>query len=309
VDVLIDELGNLADDIYTSEETSKEGAVRTKTLWRWMSMIAKEGRKVGIRFIAALQDPTAKSVDLSFRRNCTLVSFQLGDASQSRSFIGAAGAELLQVGHFMTRNFSDNEGIVIGGGFAPSDDEIKAYLRQHSTMQTPPPAWIEGVVISQPALPKQEPVRLASPPIISVAKFVNDLSEWEVRALELYQSGLDETAIVDSVFADDNPEIGKTAVADLIKRWHVAQGIAPAQITPVETKDELKKRKIVELAEGIKSQWNPTMNKTQVSNLLGKPFAGTSWVETVNEVIQYLKSTTPTKSESDDLGSLQPVFQ
>lgn len=246
VDVLIDELGNLADDIYTSEETSKEGAVKTMMLWRWMSMIAKEGRKVGIRFLAALQDPTAKSVNLSFRRNCTLVSFQLGDASQSRSFIGVAGAELLQVGHFMTRNFSGNEGVIVGGGFAPTDDEIKAYLRLHPVPQTPVPNWIEGVL----ALPGSEAIKLSAPapvvPTQSLSEFVNGLSEWEVQALDLYQAGLDQEQIVATVFAGDNPIVGKSAVADLIKRWQVVKGVTPAdsqqtqepaQIDPTAARD------------------------------------------------------------------------
>ena len=240
VDVLIDELGNLADDIYTSEETSKEGAVKTRMLWRWMSMIAKEGRKVGIRFIAALQDPTAKSVDLSFRRNCTLVSFQLGDASQSRSFIGAAGAELLQVGHFMTRNFTGNEGIVVGGGFAPDDNEIKAYLNKHAVPSTPAPSWIEGVVINPRTLPKHDTIHLsASTPArvqptqpISRVDFVNGLSEWEVQALDLYEAGLDQEHIVATVFAGDDPAIGKVAVAELINRWKVVKGVAPANSEP-----------------------------------------------------------------------------
>lgn len=250
VDVLIDELGNLADDIYTSEETSKEGAVKTMMLWRWMSMIAKEGRKVGIRFLAALQDPTAKSVNLSFRRNCTLVSFQLGDASQSRSFIGVAGAELLQVGHFMTRNFSGNEGVIVGGGFAPTDDEIKAYLRLHPVPQTPVPNWIEGVLVNQPTLPGSEAIKLSAPapvvPTQSLSEFVNGLSEWEVQALDLYQAGLDQEQIVATVFAGDNPIVGKSAVADLIKRWQVVKGVTPAnsqqtqepsQIDPVAARD------------------------------------------------------------------------
>ena len=225
VDVLIDELGNLADDIYTSEESSKEGVVRTRMLWRWMSMIAKEGRKVGIRFLAALQDPTAKSVDLSFRRNCTLVSFQLGDSSQSRSFIGTAGAELLQVGHFMTRNFTGSEGIVIGGGFSPSDDEIRSYLNRSAVTQTPPPNWIEGT-LKQTALPMREPVQLSA---TTTTEFVNGLQEWEVKVLDLYQAGLDQAAIVEAVF-EPGDVVGPAAVADLINRWRVVKGATAPQV-------------------------------------------------------------------------------
>lgn len=243
VDLLIDELGNIAEDIYASEDTARNGSARTKELWRWISMIANEGRKVGIRFIAALQDPTAKSVDLRFRRNCTLVSFQQGDASQSSAFLGATGAELLQVGHFMARIDS----LIIGGGFSPSDDEIKAYLRQHSAPQTPAPAWIEGVIVNQPTLPTQEQIKLTTPaPTMNTAEFVNALSEWEVRALDLYQSGLDEIAIVESVFAGDNPEIGKVAVADLIKRWRVVQGLKSAH-QPEESQKTSDESRIREL--------------------------------------------------------------
>lgn len=131
--LMIDELGNLAEDVYVSE-----GAQANKELWRWVSMIANEGRKVGIYFVAALQDPTAKSVDLRFRRNCTLVSFQQGDASQSSAFLGATGAEQLQVGHFMARV----DEVMVGGGFSPTDKEINDYLSRKQVAPTERPKWL-----------------------------------------------------------------------------------------------------------------------------------------------------------------------
>lgn len=133
MDIVIDELGNMAEDIYVSD-----GADAAKRLWRWVSMIANEGRKVGIRFLAALQDPTAKSVDLRFRRNCTLVSFQQGDASQSSAFLGTTGAEALPVGRFMARVDS----VTMGGGFAPTDAEIADYLSRHESRRVAAPKWL-----------------------------------------------------------------------------------------------------------------------------------------------------------------------
>lgn len=240
VDLLIDELGNIAEDIYASEDTARNGSAKTKELWRWISMIANEGRKVGIRFIAALQDPTAKSVDLRFRRNCTLVSFQQGDASQSSAFLGAPGAEHLHVGHFMARI----DGLVIGGGFSPNDDEIKHFLNQRIAKRMPAPDWIDGVIVNQPALPKQESIRLSAPaapaPAISRATFVNGLHEWEAKVLDLYESGLDQSQIVESVFAGDDPIVGKVAVADLIQRWQVIKnaGTTAYTTTTTETNDQ-----------------------------------------------------------------------
>lgn len=307
VDVLIDELGNLADDIYTSEETSKEGAVKTMQLWRWMSMIAKEGRKVGIRFLAALQDPTAKSVNLSFRRNCTLVSFQLGDASQSRSFIGVAGAELLQVGHFMTRNFSGNEGVIVGGGFAPTDDEIKAYLRLHPAPQTPAPTWIEGTLVNQATLPGSEPIRLSAPaPTQSKGEFVNGLSEWEVRVLDLYEAGLNQAQIVESVFAGDNLVIGANAVADLIKRWqtvkHANMGSdAQAELDRINKENEIeaaRKRADEDMQIRLLHAKDPKLSKTNiVYEIWGT--SGTSFKEHMAQVKEVLGATATAASNKE----------
>lgn len=134
VDIVIDELGNMAEDIYLSD-----GAAASKEMWKWVAMIANEGRKVGIRFIAALQDPTARSLDLRFRRNCTLVSFQQGDASQSAAFLGSAGAEQLPVGRFMARV----DGVLVGGGFAPTDDQIQDYLSRNQARRLEAPKWIQ----------------------------------------------------------------------------------------------------------------------------------------------------------------------
>lgn len=157
LDVHLDELGNMAEDIYIGY-----GPSLTKELWSYISRIANEGRKVGIRFVAALQDPTAKSMDLRFRRNCTLVAFRQGDMDQSRAFLGTAGAEQLSIGHFM----ASLDSLVIGGGFSPTDIEILEYLANSPVRAVEKPKWIEGVthLVDGNQLPVQdEPLQIIEP--------------------------------------------------------------------------------------------------------------------------------------------------
>jgi hypothetical protein len=214
VDLLIDELGNIAEEIYSSEESARDGLNKTRSLWRWMSMIANEGRKVGIRFVAALQDPTAKSVDLRFRRNCTLVSFQQGDASQSTAFIGTSGAELLTVGHFMARI----DELVIGGGFAPTDSEIVSYLSRHEASKAPAPKWIEGVVKSAPQIatadmhrievPESDKFLIPSDAVFpTISKVALEAEEIRVRDEEIVRRYLEKQSLAQiqrEVFGDVN---------------------------------------------------------------------------------------------------------
>lgn len=177
LDVMLDELGNMAEDIY-----SGHGPALTKELWSYISRIANEGRKVGIRFVAALQDPTAKSMDLRFRRNCTLVAFRQGDMDQSRAFLGTSGAEQLSVGHFM----ASLDSLVLGGGFSPTDAEILDYLAKSPVRAVEKPKWIEGVVrsVDGKQLPaKEEPLRISEPTASESlpAKPVDEIAEMAER--------------------------------------------------------------------------------------------------------------------------------
>lgn len=235
VDLLIDELGNIAEDIYASEDSARNGAIKTRELWRWISMIANEGRKVGIRFVAALQDPTAKSVDLRFRRNCTLVSFQQGDASQSSAFLGATGAELLQVGHFMTRI----ESLVVGGGFSPSDDEIKAFLRQHAVAQTPAPAWIDGVVTDVPKELPQEQQDILPPPADSMSAWVLSLDAKDLKVVELYQAGgMSNAEIEELAYGYTNGRTARRAKS-IIEQYRKLNGISEQNTTTTTTTTQI----------------------------------------------------------------------
>lgn len=178
LDVHLDELGNMAEDIYIGH-----GLALTKELWSYIARIANEGRKVGIRFVAALQDPTAKSMDLRFRRNCTLVAFRQGDMDQSRAFLGTSGAEQLSVGHFM----ASLDSLVVGGGFSPTDIEILEYLANSPVRAVEKPKWIEGVTrpIDGNQLPGQdEPLQIIEPTVtesLPSAKPADEIAEMAER--------------------------------------------------------------------------------------------------------------------------------
>lgn len=147
--LLVDELEMLSEDLYSGYSN---GSQLCSELWSLTARIAKEGRKTGIVFIGALQDGTSKSIDLRFRRNCTLVTFQLGDPSHSNAFIGAPGADKLTEGHFMART----DGLVIGGAFMPTDLEITAYLNSAPVQVEDKPKWIDAV-----SVPRIEPTPTA----------------------------------------------------------------------------------------------------------------------------------------------------
>jgi hypothetical protein len=63
------------------------------------------------------------------------------------------------------------------------------------------------------------------------------------------------------------------------------------------------KTEIEELAESIRDRWHADMSKSEVSRLLGKKFAGTSWTDKVNQVIAHLSST-PTPDNMPDSSTL-----
>jgi len=137
--LLVDELEMLSEDLY---QGYSNGADLCNELWSLTARIVKEGRKTGINFTGALQDGTGKSIDLRFRRNCTLVTFQLGDPSHSNAFIGTRGADKLTEGHFMART----DGLVVGGAFMPTDAEITDYLSKLPLKALEKPKWIDGVI-------------------------------------------------------------------------------------------------------------------------------------------------------------------
>lgn len=134
--VVIDEFSTLADNL--------ESAGRME-LWRWARMIAAEGRKSGIVLALALQDPTAQSIDLRIRRNCSAVALRVQDETASRVIINEAGAEKLELGQFLARV----GGLQAGVTFKPSDHDIQDYLKVHPALAIWDAEWLlaDGEVI------------------------------------------------------------------------------------------------------------------------------------------------------------------
>jgi hypothetical protein len=128
---VIDEFANLADALPNSER---------EELWRYARMVAAEGRKAGVHLALALQDPTHKSLDLRIRRNCLPISFRVKDGDASRVILGSGGAERLPPRQFLTVM----DRLIQGVAFAPSDEEIRAFLAARPVAPYPAPDWLEG---------------------------------------------------------------------------------------------------------------------------------------------------------------------
>jgi DNA segregation ATPase FtsK/SpoIIIE and related proteins len=66
------------------------------------------------------------------------------------------------------------------------------------------------------------------------------------------------------------------------------------------------KTEIEVLAESIRAEWHAGMTKSEVSRLLGRPFGGASWTSKVNQVIEYLSSSSSTNNMPES-GTLAPA--
>lgn len=110
--IILDELGN-ALDLMPREQSAAS--------YRYVNGLVKEGRKVGFNLVFASQ--RAKG----FRDIMTQVGravFYVEDEMESRNALGAIGAESLQDGYFFGRFGART----LMGAFAPSDEEISAFL-------------------------------------------------------------------------------------------------------------------------------------------------------------------------------------
>jgi len=178
--------------------------------------LVSEGRKVGFNLWLSNQRATGMSSILSQTGKAI---FRV-EADEERAHRSLLGASQLHEGYYLAK-FGGSE---IAGGFEPTDDEITKYLNAHPVATLAPDKWIEGVILNQPSIQvRPEPVKLPEPAPVTVtttADFVNDLLPWQVEALELYQAGMDQAAIVAKVFADDTDKtVGTVAVTELIERW------------------------------------------------------------------------------------------
>lgn len=137
--VVVDEFSNLADALEDIDKSKRE------ELWRWARMDTAEARKYGIHMVYALQDPTARSIDLRIRRNTTPVVFRVKDSDSSRTILNTSGAELLPERHFLANMIK----LERGAAFAPTDEEIIQFLAAHDVQPVEPPAWIDAQVVDE----------------------------------------------------------------------------------------------------------------------------------------------------------------
>jgi len=134
--VVMDEFSNLADALEDVDRSKRE------ELWRWARMDTAEARKYGLHMVYALQDPTARSIDLRIRRNTTPIVFRVKDADSSRTVLATNGAEALPERHFMTVISN----LVRGAAFAPTDDDISSFLAAYPVKHVERPDWIDAEV-------------------------------------------------------------------------------------------------------------------------------------------------------------------
>lgn len=73
-----------------------------------------------------------------------------------------------------------------------------------------------------------------------------------------------------------------------------------------EVSEVSKVSEVERLAESVRAQWFPGMSKSALSRLLGKPYAGSSWTQRVDSIIEFLASTTPSTAQN---GAEMPIFE
>jgi S-DNA-T family DNA segregation ATPase FtsK/SpoIIIE len=113
-------------------------ATQRRALWLATRRLAADSRKSGIHLALAVQNPTWQSLDLGIRRNCTPWTFRVNDGDASRVILNTPGAEVLGKRQFLT---------VLGGlergvAFAPTDEQIVAFLEHHPVPALPKPEWL-----------------------------------------------------------------------------------------------------------------------------------------------------------------------
>lgn len=130
--IVIDELHNLAQDLRLADGRDTE-------LWTAVKMIAQEGRKTRIFLLSAVQDPSAKNVNMSFRRMCSRVAFKVSGMDASKVIIDSGGAENLEVGQFILAM----DGLQRGVAFNPSDEEIRGFIARRGPLPAVDWGWLE----------------------------------------------------------------------------------------------------------------------------------------------------------------------
>jgi hypothetical protein len=114
------------------------GGAERRALWLAARRLAADSRKSGIHLALAVQNPTWQSIDLGLRRNCTPLTFRVNDSDASRVILNAPGAEALGRRQFLMVMGTLERGVV----FAPSDEQIAAFLAHRQIPALPRPDWL-----------------------------------------------------------------------------------------------------------------------------------------------------------------------
>jgi hypothetical protein len=224
--IVIDEFSNLADAL---EDIDK---ARREELWRWARMDTAEARKYGIHMVYALQDPTAKSIDLRIRRNTTPVMFRVKDAASSRTLLNVSGAEELAPRHFLANIVK----IESGAAFAPSDIEILQFLNLHWVEQAEPPEWMEGVLVSgELQNSKQDLIEgpaQSSEKLSPLETFAKSLSDEDQKIIDLHVEGKNLSQICKTLYGKSASGSIYYKVTDLIRRYDAVRTSTSTATTP-----------------------------------------------------------------------------
>ncbi len=116
------------------------GGAERRALCQAARRLAADSRKSGIHLALAVQNPTWQSIDLGIRRNCTPLTFRVNDSDASRVILNAPGAEALGKRRFLTVM----QNLVQGVAFAPSDEQIAAFLTSRQVPALPKPDWLQS---------------------------------------------------------------------------------------------------------------------------------------------------------------------
>ena len=169
--IVIDEFSNVADTMNSAQRSEFMVAGRG---------IASEGRKSGIHIAVAVQDPTARTIDIPMRRNMVAVCFPVRDADASRVVIDANGGERLQKGQFLARAASHLMG---GVSFNPSHEQLESLIWRHPAPMLPAPEWLEKDVETR----TPEPPEPISPKRAQV--YTDDIVEIAEKISGMYGEG------------------------------------------------------------------------------------------------------------------------
>jgi FtsK/SpoIIIE family len=205
--ILCDELGNA---LNTMDLSNKDAANATRG---WAEALAAEGRAVGLQGWFASQRATGM-LGIYSQTQQAVFRVAVNEERQHRSLVGASA---LGEGYYFA-NFGASVP-EIGGGFEPSDTELREFLSARSAPQLESESWIEGIVSSVPELlPVVEKAESLPAPRETLGSFLSSLSEREAKIIDLHIEGKSNRQIELEVFGSAGGQ-SYTKVSCLVRRY------------------------------------------------------------------------------------------